>query len=283
MPGTLNHPGIRPRRRDRRGAIIAGGMATIALAGFLISLAPSRGVDGAASPPAAKAARHPAPGFPAVGEQSGAKPSSEKELAYQAPIDPRTDPAGHVRQARAMEVRQRLQQARQALKANRMDDAINAAARALQLDPDNVDALTQLGVGLAGTGRFREAYAYLMKAIDLDPAHADAYFGMAVVQEGLGNLEGALGGMRSFLHTTRDPDPNRLEIAQARSAIWEWEAKLGRGPWGPTRGIPPGFKEEDLKRDGRGVAVKMQKGPLVDGAHPEYEIKSGDKQKIFPR
>lgn len=283
MSGTLNPSGIRPHRRDRRVLIIAGGMAAIALAGFLISLAPSRGVDGAASPTAAKPARRPAPDFPAVGEQSGAKPSSEKELAYQAPIDPRTDPAGHVRQARAMEVRQRLQQARQALKADRMDDAINAAARALLLDPLNVDAHTQLGIGLAGKGQFREAYVYLMKAIDLDPAHADAYFGMAIVQEGLGNLEGALGGMRSFLHTTRDPDPNRLEIAQARSAIWEWEAKLGRGPWGATRGIPPGFKEDDLKRDGRGVAVKMQKGPPNEGGHAEYEIKSADKQKIFTR
>jgi hypothetical protein len=117
-----------------------------------------------------------------------------------------------------------------------------------------------------------------MRAIELNPAQANAYYGIAMVQDAEGNIEGALGGMRSFLHLVKDPDPFRIHVARARSAIWEWEAKLGRGPWGATGGIPPGFTEEELRRDGRGAGVKMPipgtEGP--DG-EPQYEIKSADR------
>jgi hypothetical protein len=39
------------------------------------------------------------------------------------------------------------------------------------------------------------------------------------------DYESALGGMRSFLHLARADDPHRV---RARSALWEWEEKLGR-------------------------------------------------------
>ena len=111
---------------------------------------------------------------------------------------------------------------------------------------------------------------------------ADAYFGYAVAAEGLGDLELALSGMRSYLHFQQDPQ--QLKTAQARSSIWEWEAKLGRGEWGETRGIPPGFTAEELARDGRGAGTKIPiPGTENEFGFSRYEIRVSDKIEMFKK
>jgi hypothetical protein len=141
-----------------------------------------------------------------------------------------------------------------------------------------------LGEALEGRRDYAVARDFYVAAIDRDHYLSDAYWGVATSSEQLGELDSAIGAMRSYLHTERDPDPQRLRINQARSAIWEWESKLGRGPWGPTRGIPPGFSADEVKRDGRGVGVKMQLPETLqaDGTW-KNEIKHADKIKIYPR
>ena len=41
--------------------------------------------------------------------------------------------------------------------------------------------------------------------------------------EGGGDLEGAVGAMRTFVHLSRQDDPF---IPKARAALWEWQDEL---------------------------------------------------------
>lgn len=258
----------RRRGRDRRLAVIVGGIVGIGALGYGVSHLPDRGVEARL--------------FPTVTTANPAKPPVETEMPFEPLADPRHDPSGHARQARKLEVRARMDEGQAMLDAQRYDEAITAFHRVLELQPETPEAYVNMGFALVGKKAFEPAFDFFMGAIDLDPAQATAYYGMAIVQEGLGNLEGALGGMRTFLHLTNDADPYRLQTARARAAIWEWEARLGRGPWGPTKGVPPGFTEDELRRDGRGVGVKMQIGDPEKGP-VRYEIKAGDKIQIYDR
>ncbi len=198
-------------------------------------------------------------------------------------INPQDDPSGHAKQARESEASLRFQQALAMMDTQRFEYALVALNRVLELNPDDPRALTKKGFALQALGQPAQAFAAFDRALDVDPGHAMAYFGAAAALESLGDLEAALSGMRSFLHTT-DMGPEKLYVAQARSAIWEWEARLGRGPWGPTKGIPPGFSAEEVRRDGKGVGVKI---PLPETADEEgrmrYEIKAAEKTEIFER
>ena len=61
--------------------------------------------------------------------------------------------------------------------------------------------------------------------MELNPRQANAYYGMALASEAMQDYEMALGAMRTYLHFAPAQDPYR---AKARSALWEWEEKLGR-------------------------------------------------------
>jgi hypothetical protein len=54
---------------------------------------------------------------------------------------------------------------------------------------------------------------------------ANAYYGLAITSEKLGDLEGAIGAMRSFLHLA-DGSTDKKHLRKARAALWEWEAQL---------------------------------------------------------
>lgn len=264
-------------RPDKRFRLISAGVLLIAAIGFVVGQLPGRGVD-------AEALQREAGLPPAVqADGEGVAGQAEVARAYDYLIDPRQDPAGHERQARASVTQQSLREAKAALDAKNYDQAIRALNRVMMLQPDNAEAHARMGFALIGRQQYRMASDFLMHAIDLDPYQADAYFGIAIVQEEAGNLEGAIGAMRNFLHVTDDPDPGRLQVAQARSAIWEWEAKLGRGPWGPTRGVPPGFSEAELRRDGRGVGIKVPIGRPQGNQPVPYEIKSAEPVELFRR
>jgi hypothetical protein len=262
-------------RRDLRLAVTLGGMVAIGLLGFAVTMMPDRGVE-------TRRSAAPPPSIVPAGATPASNPAAEEEPPFEPLADPRADPAGHARQARTLELKERFEQAVVMLHAKRYDEAVTALGRVMELNPRIPEAHVNMGFALFGKEEYAAAFEFFMSAIDLNPEQANAYYGIAMVQDAAGNLEGALGGMRSYLHLTDDPDPHRLHTARARSAIWEWEARLGRGPWGPTRGIPPGFTEEELKRDGRGVAVKMPIGDSEKGPVP-YKIEAGDRTRVFDR
>jgi tetratricopeptide (TPR) repeat protein len=269
---NVSAPGasVRPRRRDRRLRTVLLLLVLMLLLGWLVSELPTRGVD------AAKLAEpQSASGFssliPAGTEEAEATP---QEALPQAP-----DPNPAVNAARQL-----IGEARGLVKKNQYNAAIGLLEQARPQLQAYAQAYLVLGEALEGRGDYVVARDFYVAALDRDLSLSDAYWGVATTSERLGELDSAIGAMRSYLHTEKDPDPKRLRINQARSAIWEWESKLGRGPWGPTKGIPPGFAAADLKRDGRGVGVKM---PLLDTLQADgtmkNEIKHADKIKIYPR
>jgi hypothetical protein len=264
--------GPRKGKRDHRllGVLLA--VAGTALLGYLVSLTPSRGVDTARQTATKRAGLSDLPLSAA-----DAPPTVQEAVPKEAPLQAAVpqDPA-------AAAADKAMKDAEAQIRAKRYDDAIRELHAARDSLRQNAKAYLLMGHALEGKKDYETARDFYAAAIDRDVLLADAYFGFATASESLGDLEAAIGGMRNFLHVQPGADFNKIKIAQARSAIWEWESKLGRGPWGPTKGIPPGFTEAELKRDGRGVGIKM---PLPETARPDgsmkYEIKHQDKFQMF--
>lgn len=249
----------RRARKDLRWWALAALVVAVLSIGAFVQWLPGRGIEvstrvGALPKPDLTKLRQDVSGNTLKGEESG----------------PEAAPSGELERA--------LQQARREIDAEKFDDAIRTLTRVRLLAANSAPTYHQLGRALIGRGEHSVARDFLQRAIDLEPALAEAYFDHARASEGMGDKVSALGGMRTFLHLVKDSDPFRLPVAQARSAIWEWEAQLGRGPYGPTKGIPPGFTAEQIKRDGKGVGTMMQKPETLrpDGTM-DYEIKSGKR------
>lgn len=244
-------------RDHRRGAIIA---AFLLIAGFgaIVRLVPGNGI----------VAGDPGRAFDGLRMPLTPARDSGRKTEEVTPNEQDEKSKGELGRA--------LKLAEERLNAGDHNTAIRILNKIRPLAGNSAQAYRLIGRALAGRGDNQTARDFLAKAIDLDPTLAETYFDYATVSENLGDLESALGGMRNFLHLETKNDPYRLKIAQARSAIWEWESQLGRGPWGPTKGIPPGFTAEMIKRDGKGVGVMMQKPETLrpDGTM-DFEIKSG--------
>ena len=250
----------RRARKDIRLWALAGLIVAILLIGALVQWLPGRGVEASTR----VAPESPKPSLTTLREEAAVNPSASNEAAQEV------TPTGELGRA--------LKQARAQVDAEKFDDAIRTLNQVRPLAGNSAATYHQLGRALIGRSEYAVARDFLNRAINLDPALAEVYFDHARASEGLGDRVSALGGMRTFLHLVKDSDPFRLPVAQARSAIWEWEAQLGRGVYGPTKGVPPGFTAEQIKRDGKGVGTMMQKPETLrpDGTM-DYEIKAGER------
>jgi cytochrome c-type biogenesis protein CcmH/NrfG len=151
-------------------------------------------------------------------------PSGAWEIVTGA-ADPRANPAAHVREKRAAETSARFQQAVAMLHAKQYEHAATALHRVLQLAPRMPEAHVNMGFALLGLQRYGVARDFFRSALELRPTQANAYYGLAMAEEGRGDLESGLGAMRTFLHFSPAGDPYRT---RARAALWEWEQALGR-------------------------------------------------------
>jgi tetratricopeptide (TPR) repeat protein len=131
----------------------------------------------------------------------------------------------HQRQMQDREIQKRFQQAVLMLHARQYDNAVTALHRVLELAPRMPEAHVNMGYALIGLEKYEAARGFFLAAVELNPRQANAYYGLAVADEARGDYESALGGMRTYLHLSPADDAHR---ARARSAIWEWEEKLGR-------------------------------------------------------
>jgi tetratricopeptide (TPR) repeat protein len=266
----------RPRRDVRLRVAFLALIAVVALgyalmhfnAGPSTGRGPDPAADGRASP-------HP-PGF----SDLRAAPASRGEVSELDYRDPAKAEAGAGdRQARAV-----LRAAAQSIRTRQYDQAIAMLNRQQALVQPYAQAYLLIARALEGKRDYQTARDFYNAAADRDPYLADAYWGFATSSEQLNDLEGAIGGMRSFLHVEGGDGPYRLRVARARAAIWEWEAKLGRGPWGPSKGIPPGFTEAEIRRDNRGVGLKMQvTGTENEAGERRAEMKHQDRFKLYDR
>lgn len=107
--------------------------------------------------------------------------------------------------------------------AGRLEDAAREFARALDLDPANVRAHTNIGIALARSKKYDEAARHFERALELRPGDAQArsaYGGMLVET---GETEKALVHLRAALELTPDsPDAlNNYAGALARAGRYQ--------------------------------------------------------------
>ena len=152
-----------------------------------------------------------------------------------AAIDPAQHPRAHATAAREKEIAKRFQEAVMMLHAKQYDYAITALHRVIELSPRMPEAYVNMGFALLGLKKYKAAGDFFNSAIDIRPYQANAYWGLAVSLEGMKDLEGALGAMRTYIHLAPS-DPNSQDyVRRARSAVWEWETRLKRGPLPPEQ------------------------------------------------
>lgn len=99
--------------------------------------------------------------------------------------------------------------------------AARAFEKALAIRPHAVQARVNLGFAYVAMDRPAAARHLFARAIEIAPMTANAYYGLGEALEAEGEISGAMGAMRSFLHLSEDSDPFRR---RARAALWEWEA-----------------------------------------------------------
>ncbi len=249
------------RRRDQRLLAVLLVITLVLVIGALSSLVPGRGTDAESVAVNLTSDRTSTGDFPFLlapvpGEGSG----SVEEFV--PPSSAAADPGKSVERAREAEFQQLLAEAESLLDAKEFGAAVEPLSRAMSLYPGAPFPYVNMGYAQLGLGNLAHAERAFMLAIDIKPNEARAYFGLGIVYDRTKDFAAATGAMRSFLHLTTESDPYSPAVTRARSALWEWEAKLGRGPWGETRGIPPGLAEEDLHRDGQGVGMLK---PQADG------------------
>lgn len=123
----------------------------------------------------------------------------------------------------ANEIHQHFQQAVIMLHATQYQNAIISLKRVLELAPGMPEAHTNMGFALLGAHQYSKARESFSAAIDLRKSQHNALYGLAMAHEGLGDLESALGAMRSYVHLTSPESPY---ARKAKAAIWEWESAL---------------------------------------------------------
>lgn len=145
-------------------------------------------------------------------------------------------------------LKQRFEQAVALLHAKQYQYAIMALNQVIELQPKLPEAYVNIGFAYLGLEDWDTALIAFNKATELKPDQANAYYGLALALEGKKDYETALGAMRSYIHLSTPQDPF---LAKARSALWEWEAALGRipGDQKPAKGEKSPEAEE-------GVAVR---------------------------
>ncbi len=124
-----------------------------------------------------------------------------------------------------------------AIRAGRLDEALDAARRATSLTPDDPDALYLLGVCLIFSSRYEEAQDALERVITLRPDLAEAYHDLGLVKLQLDDGEGAMEAFARLteLRPTSWHGPYRqAQTAALELSDWEQceamlELALGRG------------------------------------------------------
>jgi Flp pilus assembly protein TadD len=136
-------------------------------------------------------------------------------------VDPKAQPNKHAKQAKAIEIEQRFSQAVIMLHSKQYDNALKALHRVLELAPRMPEAHVNMGYAFLGGGDAKAARDFFASAIELNLNQLNAYYGLAMASEVLGDMESALGAMRTYVHLSPKDDPY---IAKARAALWEWQA-----------------------------------------------------------
>lgn len=161
------------------------------------------------------------------------EPAHAPDAIARAAADPRSHPLAHAQDAREKEVRRQFDGAVSMLRARRYERAAAALQRVLELAPGMPEAHVNMGFALLGLQRATLARSHFDRATTLNASQANAYFGLALAHEARGELDLAMGAMRSYLHLARAED--EAHLARARAALWEWETRVASARAGGSR------------------------------------------------
>jgi tetratricopeptide (TPR) repeat protein len=109
--------------------------------------------------------------------------------------------------------------------------ALQVWHRVLLRDAGIPEVRVNMGFTLYELEQLPAARNFFIGAMEQNPFQANAYYGLALVSEKSGDLKGAIGAMRSYIHLAAATEDEHF-IRRARSALWEWEAQLSA----PKRG-----------------------------------------------
>ncbi|MGD8569316.1 MAG: tetratricopeptide repeat protein [Gammaproteobacteria bacterium] len=178
-------------------------------------------------PPATTATPSNVQGYVRPGA-AGSQQHTRPKVRGQSPADPNKQNllkglTEHERQL----LQERFDQAASLIHAGQYKYAITALNQVIKIQPLLPEAYVNMGYAYLGLKQYDTAVNAFNRALDLRPNQLNAYFGLAESLEGKEDYEGALGAMRTYIHLSEPDDPF---LAKARSAVWEWETKLGRKP-----------------------------------------------------
>ena len=104
------------------------------------------------------------------------------------------------------------------------EKAAETYAKAIKLDPRNPDVITDMGISLRRLGRFQESAAAFQKAAEVDPNHPLALFNLGIVlRDNLKDDQGALKAWEAFLQKAGDT-PHAVMV---RPWVDQLKKKLG--------------------------------------------------------
>jgi len=135
-------------------------------------------------------------------------------------VDPNTNPNMHAVQAKKDEIELRFNQAVLMLHSKQYEYAIKSLHRVLELAPRMPEAHVNMGFAFLGGGDAKAARDFFTSALELNQQQLNAYYGLAVAAEAMGDMEIALGAMRTYVHLSPTDSPY---LAKARAALWEWQ------------------------------------------------------------
>jgi len=141
--------------------------------------------------------------------------------------------------------------AAQLLAAQKYMEAIEMLEMAQRIKPHVPEVYVNLGFAYLGQQQPQKASQAFNKALSIKTHQLNAYYGLAEALEALGDLEGALGAIRTYVHLSQEDDPFRRK---AMSAAWEWqealnEQKRDRAQASAIEPVSERGPEFDLKSD----------------------------------
>lgn len=153
----------------------------------------------------------------AVFTKNASETTSETASETAAPVNSQVKgPLNSVSEA----ISQPFEQAVKRLRQRQYAEAIEGFREVLRNSPAMPEAYLNMGFAYYELKHYKLAVESFETAIDLRPAQVNAYWGLAVSLEGLCDIAGAIGAMRTYVHLAA---PDSAYLKRANAALWEWD------------------------------------------------------------
>ena len=135
--------------------------------------------------------------------------------------------------AEETQVRRHFDWAVKQLRSGNFEIAVNGFRAVLEQAPTMPEAYVNKGFAHIELGQYAQALQAFQKTLDLRPTQVNAYWWLAVSLEGLCDIAGAMGAMRTYVHLAK---PDDAYLKKANAALWEWEQQKNKAEAGDMAG-----------------------------------------------